>query len=55
MIPIFDKGYDLASGYRNCKNGDILKGEFKNGIFEGYGIKYFFVGNKFKIIPKPFL
>ena len=23
MIPIFDKGYDLASGYRNCKNGNI--------------------------------
>lgn len=22
MIPIFDKGYDLASGYRNCKNGN---------------------------------
>lgn len=22
MIPIFDKGYDLAAGYRNCKNGN---------------------------------
>lgn len=22
MIPIFDMGYDLASGYRNCKNGN---------------------------------
>lgn len=22
MIPVFDKGYDLASGYRNCKNGN---------------------------------
>lgn len=22
MLPIFDKGYDLASGYRNCKNGN---------------------------------
>ncbi len=22
MIPIYDKGYDLASGYRNCKNGN---------------------------------
>jgi len=22
MVPIFDKGYDLASGYRNCKNGN---------------------------------
>ena len=22
MIPIFDKGYDLATGYRNCKNGN---------------------------------
>ncbi len=22
MIPIFNKGYDLASGYRNCKNGN---------------------------------
>lgn len=22
MIPIFDRGYDLASGYRNCKNGN---------------------------------
>lgn len=22
MIPIFDKGYDLACGYRNCKNGN---------------------------------
>lgn len=22
MIPIFDKGYDFASGYRNCKNGN---------------------------------
>lgn len=22
MIPIFDKGYDLSAGYRNCKNGN---------------------------------
>lgn len=22
MIPIYDKGYDLACGYRNCKNGN---------------------------------
>lgn len=22
MIPVFDKGYDLATGYRNCKNGN---------------------------------
>lgn len=22
MIPSFDKGYDIASGYRNCKNGN---------------------------------
>ncbi len=22
MIPVYDKGYDLASGYRNCKNGN---------------------------------
>lgn len=22
MIPTFDKGYDIASGYRNCKNGN---------------------------------
>lgn len=22
MIPVFDKGYDLAAGYRNCKNGN---------------------------------
>lgn len=22
MIPIFDNGYDLAAGYRNCKNGN---------------------------------
>lgn len=22
MIPIYDRGYDLASGYRNCKNGN---------------------------------
>lgn len=22
MIPIYDMGYDLASGYRNCKNGN---------------------------------
>lgn len=22
MIPVFDKGYDFASGYRNCKNGN---------------------------------
>lgn len=22
MIPVFDKGYDLACGYRNCKNGN---------------------------------
>ncbi len=22
MIPVFNKGYDLASGYRNCKNGN---------------------------------
>lgn len=22
MIPIYDKGYDMASGYRNCKNGN---------------------------------
>ncbi len=22
MLPVFDKGYDLASGYRNCKNGN---------------------------------
>ena len=22
MIPVFDKGYDMASGYRNCKNGN---------------------------------
>lgn len=22
MIPVFDKGYDIASGYRNCKNGN---------------------------------
>lgn len=22
MLPVFDKGYDLAAGYRNCKNGN---------------------------------
>lgn len=22
MLPIYDKGYDMASGYRNCKNGN---------------------------------
>ncbi len=22
MIPIYDKGYDVAAGYRNCKNGN---------------------------------
>lgn len=22
MIPVFDKGYDFATGYRNCKNGN---------------------------------
>lgn len=22
MIPVFDKGYDLSCGYRNCKNGN---------------------------------
>ena len=22
MLPVYDKGYDLASGYRNCKNGN---------------------------------
>lgn len=22
MLPIFDNGYDMASGYRNCKNGN---------------------------------